>query len=267
MRAIRLLAGLCIGFVGVIIALGTLFLIWGWSMDADKELSFLLLLSIGFVIAYVLIRAARWCFKPRPKDEPAQAATAVPIACPPLTVPAPAPVPETVEAMGDIGKALFALNNADIPFQIVVGDGKEADLIAEWKLVDAKWRDMLMGAGVRKVFRIFMKLDHAAREVRTVDLEYDLAWNAGCPVLGARKEWRANASAEVFRGRKYEKEYQVAFKGEDVLASLLGLLRGKWVPPKPIYEYKFNTSEMKTPIADATKGCGWNVREIAFGDL
>ena len=169
--------------------------------------------------------------------------------------------------MGDVGKALFALNNTDVPFHIVLGDGKEADLIAEWNLVDAKWRDLLMAAGVKKVFKIFLKLDHSAREVRSLDQEYNLTWDAGMPVLKAGKEMRASASADLFLGQEHKNEYQKAYRAEDIIKSLLGLLGGKRTAPKPIYEFKFNTGEIKTPIENTVKKCGWTMKHVAFGKL
>ena len=263
MKLIRLLVGLCAGLAGWVLLIGNLLFTIMWLiMEADKDWSFLVVFALGMGMSVLLILFARWCFKRREEDEPLPASPATP---PPA--PAPLPVPESVVALGEVGLALFALNNTDIPFQIVVGDGKEADLIAELKLVDARWRDMLRAAGIKKVFRIFLKLDPAAREVRTFDREYELTWNADLPVLSGGKVAHAGATVKVFRGQMYTKEYHAVFRAEDVLEYLIGLLRGKWVPPQPIYEYKFNTSEIKTPIINAVAKCGWAVRQIAFGDL
>lgn len=263
MKLIRLLVGLCAGLAGGVLLVGSLsFTVLWFAFEADKDWSFLVVFAIAIVVSALLVLFARWCFKRRESDEP------LPVpAKPPPPAPAALPVPESVVAMGEVGQTLFALNHADVPFQITVGDGKEADLIAEWKVVDAKWRDSLKAAGIRKVFRIFLKLDPAAREVRTFDREYELTWNADLPVLRGGRVAHAGASAQVFRGQMYAKEYHAVFRAEDVLESLIGLLRGKWVPPKPIFEYKFNTSEIKTPIMNAVAKCGWAVRQLAFGDL
>ena len=262
MKRMRLLIGICAGLAGIVILLITLLFMVGWSTEVDKEWSFLLFIALGFIIVYLLFLFARWCVKRRSQDEPTPQEQVVE----PSTPPPPLPVPESVLAMGDVGKALFALNNTDVPFHVIVGDGEEADLIAEWNLADAKWRDLLMAAGIKKVFRIFLKLDHSTREVRALDREYELNWNAGMPVLS---EWKLNAGAsvQVFRGREHKKEYQAAFRIEDVIESLLGLLGGKWVPPRPIYEYKFNTGEIKTPIINAVTACGWTLKQVAFGKL
>lgn len=263
MKLIRLLVGLCAGLAGWVLLIGNLLFTLMWLiMEADKDWSFLVVFALGLVVSVLLILFARWCLKRREEDEPLPAPST-----PPPPAPPPLPVPESVAALGDIGLALYALNNTDVPFHIIVGDGKEADLIAEWKVVDAKWRDMLKATGIKKVFRIFLKLDPAAREVRTFDREYELTWNADLPVFSGGKVAHAGATAQVFRGQMYTKEYHAVFQAEDVLESLLGLLRGKWVPPKPIYEYKFNTSEIKTPIMNAVANCGWAVRQIPFGDL
>jgi hypothetical protein len=263
MKLIRLLVGLCAGLVGWVLLIGSVLFTGLWfAFEADKDWSFLVVFALALGVSALLILFARWCFKRREEDESLPAPPApLPLAPPPL------PIPDSVAALGDVGLALFALNNEDLPFQIVAGDGQEADLIAEWKVVDVKWHESLKASGIQKVFRIFLKLDPAAREVRTFDREYELTWHADLPVLHGGKVAHAGASAQVFRGRMYKKEYHAVFRAEDVLESLLGLLRGKWVPPKPIYEYKFNTSEIKTPIMNAVAKCGWAVRQLAFGDL
>ena len=37
--------------------------------------------------------------------------------------------------------------------------------------------------------------------------------------------------------------------------------------PGQVYNYKFSTAEMKTPIQEAVTGAGWTYRGVTFGKL
>ena len=46
------------------------------------------------------------------------------------------------------------------------------DLIAEWKIVDAKWYEIFAKSNLTKVFRIYLKFDVIKNEVRGKDGVY-----------------------------------------------------------------------------------------------
>jgi hypothetical protein len=48
---------------------------------------------------------------------------------------------------------LMALNRSTAPWQVVAGDAEGVDLIAEWRIVDAKWYEIFAKAGLTKVFK------------------------------------------------------------------------------------------------------------------
>jgi len=119
----------------------------------------------------------------------------------------------------------------------------------------------LVGALAAVWFLIFLTLDPAKREVRAMDHEYALEWSAGMPILGAARVISAGVMAEGFIGTEHKMERQIAFRVQDVFNTLGKLiLRGTWVPPKPVYEYKFDTAEIKGPLHKAIAGCGWTCR-------
>ena len=93
-----------------------------------------------------------------------------------------------------------------------------------------------------------MKFDEAAGEVRAVDQEWAVEWHAGVPSLAL--------SAEGFRGQKVEMSFGTtyAFREED-------LTYGK------VYEYRFSTKELKTPLIEAASAAGWGWKGVAFGKL
>ena len=69
--------------------------------------------------------------------------------------------PASVKATSpkEVIDAILKLNRPTAPYQIVRGKKEGVDLIAEWKIVDAKWYVIFAKAGLKKVFKIYMKLD------------------------------------------------------------------------------------------------------------
>lgn len=140
---------------------------------------------------------------------------------------------------------LKALDRETAPWRIVDGAAEGVDLIAEWKIVDAKWYEIFAKAGLTKVFRILLKLDDQAKQVRAQDREYEVSWRAGIPSLSVAASGFKGQSTSVQFGKSY------GFK-ED-------LSIGKQ------YEYFFKTSEIKTPLQEAVVGCGWIYKGVVFG--
>src|SRR4051812_39014285 len=74
---------------------------------------------------------------------------------------------------------LLAVNRTSAPFRVRDGEEEGVDLVAEWKIVDAKWHDVFAQAGIQRVFKVLMKLDEAEGQVRAVDQEWEVEWRAG----------------------------------------------------------------------------------------
>jgi len=153
----------------------------------------------------------------------------------------PAAPAATVEA------ALLAVNRETAPFQVSRDDSGKADYVAEWKIVDATWYEIFAKAGLERVFRIYMKLDPARHEVRAVDEEYSVEWTAGVPSL--------SLAASGFRGQKTEISFGTAYAFTEELR------------PGQVYNYRFNTSEIKGPLQEAVTANGWTWRGVSFGKL
>ena len=147
----------------------------------------------------------------------------------------------------EVCQRLLALNRETAPYHIVDGIAENADLIAEWKIVDAKWYEVFARANLTKVFRIYMKLDEAKHEVRAKDEEYTLEWRAGAPSL--------SIAASKFQGQKTSIEFGTAYAFSEELK------------PGEVYKYRFNTNEIKKPIQEAVTACGWIYKGVAFGKL
>jgi hypothetical protein len=157
---------------------------------------------------------------------------------------APQGPPQSAAAVRD---ALLAINRPTAPFQIRPGDSDEPDLVAEWKIVDASWYQIFAKAHLEKAFKILMRLDDAAKEVRAVDQEWSVEWRAGVPQLGL--------AASAFRGQTMSIEFGKAYGFTEQLN--VG----------EIYNYRFATSELKDPLQKAVAAVGWRWRPVAFGKL
>lgn len=157
------------------------------------------------------------------------------------------PAGTTALSPQEVKDRLRALNRPTAPFQLVDGQAEGADLIAEWKIVDAQWYELFAKAGLEKVFRIYLKLDPASGEVRASDREYTVEWRVGVPTL--------SIAASAFRGQKQSIEFGKAYAFTETLT------------PGVVYNYRFDTRELKEPIQDAVTGAGWTYRGVAFGKL
>jgi hypothetical protein len=146
-----------------------------------------------------------------------------------------------------VRERLLGLNRPTAPWQIIDGTAEKVDLVAEWKIVDAQWYEIFGKAGLKKVFRIYMKMDEASHELRAMDREYSVEWAAGIPNL--------SLAVSSFKGQSTSVEFGQAFGFTETLA------------PGQIYKYKFSTNELKKPIQDAVLACGWVYKGVAFGKL
>jgi len=152
-----------------------------------------------------------------------------------------------VRSAEEVRAAILGVNRPTAPFTIADGQAEGVDLIAEWRIVDAQWYEIFAKAGIKKAFKIYMKLDPAKHQVRAVDREYAVEWRAGVPTL--------SLAAEFFRGQKQSIEFGTAYAFTEALA------------PGQVYKYRFATSEMKKPIQGAVTACGWTYKGVAFSKL
>lgn len=151
----------------------------------------------------------------------------------------------TVLPAAEVLKRIKALSRKSEPWHIIDGASEGVDLIAEWKIVDARWYELFAKASLTKVFRIFLKLDDARKEVRAQDREYEISWRAGVPTMAI--------AARGFRGQKWSVEYEKSY----------GIKEDLTIGEQ--YRYLFKTSEIKTPVQDAVVGCGWVYKGVVWG--
>lgn len=142
---------------------------------------------------------------------------------------------------------LLAANRPGAPFHIVDGAADGCDLIAEWRIVDAAWFETFAKAGLSKAFKIQLRLDESTHELRALDREITVQWRAGVPTVAL--------AVSSFRGQKQSIEFGRAFGFTEKGA--LG----------EIYNYHFESGELKSPLQKAATDCGWTYKGVAFGKL
>jgi hypothetical protein len=147
----------------------------------------------------------------------------------------------------EVKAALLAVNRPTAPFTVRDGAAENVDFVAEWRIVDAKWYELFAKAGLQKTFKILMRLDPQKQEVRAVDQEWSVEWRAGIPSL--------SLATEAFRGQKTEISFGTAYAFTET---------GQY---GQVYNYRFSTGEIKTPLQEAVTRAGWTWRGVAFGKL
>jgi hypothetical protein len=80
-----------------------------------------------------------------------------------------------------------------------------------------------------------------------VDREQTVSWSAGLPTV--------KLAVSSFRGQTQSIEFGKAYAFTETLA------------PGQVYNYHFDTREIKKPLQEAVTGCGWTYKGVAFGRL
>jgi hypothetical protein len=151
--------------------------------------------------------------------------------------PGVAPVP--VDELRDV---LLGLNRDTAPWYVRDGAEDNCDLVAEWRIVDAQWSGVFSAYGLKSVFRIKLKFDGTAHEVRNLDEQATVSWHSGIPSIS--KSWSRGQINEVEAGQGY------GFTEEGQLGQ--------------VYKYKFRSSEIRDPLRDVVNEHGWGWKAVSF---
>lgn len=149
--------------------------------------------------------------------------------------------------VSDVEAAILAVNRDTAPFKITKCEDGSCDFLAEWKIVDAKWYTIFAKAGLKKVFRIKMRVDPETHEIRAKDEEFTVEWRAGVPSL--------SLAVSGFKGQKNEVSFGTAYAFTEEFK------------PGQVYNYRFSTAEIKKPLQQAVLECGWTWKAVAFAKL
>ncbi|MEB5961103.1 hypothetical protein MXL39_12735 [Enterobacter sichuanensis] len=132
-------------------------------------------------------------------------------------------------------------NNAELPFS-VIEKGKE--LIASWKIVDAKWIELLGLGGIKKQYELILRFDEEHKQVSYKEKSIDIDTELSTDNISYKKEVRYGNRKEFSFGGSW------GIKADGTV--------GKQ------YTYKFSTSDIKNPVFDIIKGAGWLLKQKAI---
>ena len=137
---------------------------------------------------------------------------------------------------------LLGLNSDNAPYQI--SRCKDSDLVAEIKVVDAKWYGVFSKNRLREVYRIIMLLDESRRSVRFFEDLGKLEWSVGTAGLKPMVHY----SSSFFRGRVlFKKEMGVGYAFRNTWPLEFG----------KVYDYKFDIDELRAPLKETVEKSGW----------
>lgn len=152
---------------------------------------------------------------------------------------------EPKEGAKPIGKdeliqKLLALNSSDLPWQI--RRGEKEDLVAEWKVVDAKWLDIFAANKINLVHKIRIKLGNGVAHAQ--DIERKVSYRVGVDGKPtADFHWSGHRGIDFYQ-YDWNAAYGVIYKE--------GKLKVDFA-----YKYKFNLQEMKNPLIEVITENGW----------
>lgn len=106
-------------------------------------------------------------------------------------------------SVDEVRAALLAINRDSAPFVVRDGTPEEMDLVAEWRIVDARWYEIFAKAGLTKTFKVLMRFNRDDLQVRTKDQQWDVTWQAGVPTLALSAQTQKGQINQVSFGQGY----------------------------------------------------------------
>jgi hypothetical protein len=153
--------------------------------------------------------------------------------------PQPGTPPESAALLRD---HLLAVNQQNVPVQVVASPDSHNTLEITWRYADAQWFDLMRAHKMRRTHKLVLALDEHSHKVRM--REYWSAFDASAGVNDMRLSWTAATGMQFFQ-----------FEHRRIL--------GVQLDPngKPTGElsksYTFDLQELKQPIIDAVTASGW----------
>jgi hypothetical protein len=155
---------------------------------------------------------------------------------------APGAAPVAVE---ELKARLLAVNAMNVPFTVSPG-GEPNELYVDWRYADAAWFDLMRVHKMQRGYRLVMRLDDGARNVRAMEQMSSLDLSAG--LSAASLDWKTSYGINFVH---YQHERVFGLQIKDGKLTL-----------EPSYAYTFNLRELKQPIIDVIRNAGWEFRPV-----
>ncbi len=182
------------------------------------------------IVLYVLLLLPLWC------RVASWSATVLP-------TPGIEPVGES-----ELRQRLLAINETDSPLQVTEGRKGKMDIV--WRLADAKWAGLLTLNKIKRTQIIRIALSGEDAVCRAMDITKTIRGSADARNL------HFGFSLNFFRGIVFfQKEYETQYG--------LVYTEGRLAVDKA-YQYTFNSAEMKSPVMQIVRDCGWRYKPVIF---
>ncbi|MBL8700987.1 MAG: hypothetical protein JNK67_21610 [Alphaproteobacteria bacterium] len=142
---------------------------------------------------------------------------------------------------------LIALNALRAPWTVSQGR-RPNELVIDWRYGDATWLDHMRVHGLRRSYRLVLRLDEGPRRVRAMEHSAALDWSAGGRPVAASLRWTASRGIKFFEFA-HERVFGVQIRNGMPTLDLS-------------YAYTFNLQELKGPIIALVTAAGWEWRPV-----
>lgn len=142
---------------------------------------------------------------------------------------------------------LLSINEQDVPYTLSRGT-HENEIVVDWRYADAKWLDLMHVHGMSKGYRLVLRLDGHAHNVRAQDRYASFDWSAGRGPNLASLKWNTSLSI-TFYEYSHERVFGLQFRDGKPTFDLS-------------YSYTFDINELKQPMIEIIRHSGWNFRPV-----
>lgn len=142
---------------------------------------------------------------------------------------------------------LLSLNGQDIPYTIKRGKHPN-EIVVDWRYADAKWLDLMRVHGMSKGYRLVLRFDEGARNVRAQDRYASFDWSAGRGPDLLSLNWNVSLGITFYEYR-HERVFGLQFRDGKPTFDLS-------------YAYTFDLNELKQPMIEIVRHAGWNFRPV-----
>lgn len=157
-------------------------------------------------------------------------------------------VPGVVPVAAEIlTQQLLSLNEQDVPYTVSRGSHAN-EIVVDWRYADAKWFDLMRVHGMSRGYRLVLRLDEGARNVRAQDRYALFDWSAGRGPDALALKWNMSLGITFYEYR-HERVFGLQFKDGKPTFDLS-------------YAYTFNLNELKQPMIEIIRCAGWNFRPV-----
>jgi len=142
---------------------------------------------------------------------------------------------------------LLSIDEQDVPYTLSRGTHAN-EIVVDWRYADAKWLDLMRIHGMSKGYRLVLRFDDGAHNVRAQDRYASFDWSAGRGPDLLSLNWQMSIGI-TFYEYQYERVFGLQFRDGKPTFDLS-------------YAYTFDLNELKQPMIEIVRHAGWNFRPV-----